>query len=418
VLNGRFRRSLRPATGVRRRSFLFIRLVAAFGGSLAEIRRRSARLAGRVATFGAGFAGARRRSYLLGGLVVTLGAGFAVSGWTGAEPPLELATIDAARRSSLKAVRALREPTPATARLLDRLIADAEVITADERTAPSWERSPGRVEAAWTRPLLTARKSLVDVHSRRRTWETRWTSLRDSLAADVRRAQLEADEAGVSRREISAAKQAALKWDLAQRYAASGAHERAVVAAEQAREFTEIVRSGFVALHARYRDPRQLRRWRALADETIAYSRASGETVFLVDKLKRKLYVYSAGKRIATYNAELGVKGLRQKLHSGDQATPEGRYRVTQVRGTGRTQYYKALLLDYPNPEDRARYAFGRRSGEVPRRAGIGSLIEIHGDGGQGRDWTDGCVALRNDDMDRLFARAQTGMTVTIVGTF
>jgi L,D-peptidoglycan transpeptidase YkuD (ErfK/YbiS/YcfS/YnhG family) len=54
----------------------------------------------------------------------------------------------------------------------------------------------------------------------------------------------------------------------------------------------------------------------------------------------------------------------------------------------------------------------------VPLRAGVGSLIEIHGDGGQGRDWTDGCVALSNSDMDRVFARARVGTPVTIVGTF
>ena len=418
MLNGWLRRSLRPATGSRRRSFHFGALVALLGTSLAGIRRWSFRFGALVAGLGTSLAGIRRRSYLLGGLVATLGASLAVSAWSGGEPALDQTIIGGARHASYAAVRTLRDQVPATARLLDRLVADAETITADETTAPSWERNPGRVEAAWTRTLVTARKALGELHGRRRTWETRWSSLRDSLATDIRRAQLEADESGVSRREIAAAKQAALKWDLAQRYATSGAHERAVVAAEQAREFTQIVRSGFVALHSRYRDPRQLRRWKALAEETIAFSRQSGETVFLVDKLKRKLYVYSAGKRVATFSAELGVKGLRQKMHSGDQATPEGRYRVTQVRGPGRTQYYKALLLDYPNPEDRARFAYGKRTGEVPRRAGIGSLIEIHGDGGQGRDWTDGCVALRNDDMDRIFVRARPGTTVTIVGTF
>lgn len=362
--------------------------------------------------------GYRRRSFLFGSLVATVGASFAASAWTGGEIRPSPTIVDGARRSSLAAARALRAEAPATARLLDRLIGDAEVITADERTAPAWERNPGRTEAAWSRALVTAHRSLAEVRGRQRTFETRWEALAESLDADIRRAQLEANEAGVSRREMSAAKQARLKWDLARRYAAAGAHERALVEAEQAREFTRIVRSGFVALHARYSDPKQLNRWRSLANETIAFSRESGETVFLIDKLKRKLHVYTAGKRVATYNAELGVKGLRQKLHSGDQATPEGRYRVTQVRGPGRTQYYKALMLDYPNNEDRARYAYGKRTGAVPVRAGIGSLIEIHGDGGQGRDWTDGCVALRNDDMDRVFDRARHGMTVTIVGTF
>lgn len=362
--------------------------------------------------------GYRRRSFLFGSLVATLGASFATFSWSGGEPPTQPSVIATARRSSLAAVRALRGEAPATARLLDRLIGDAEVITADELSAPAWERNPGRAEAAWTRTLLTAHQSLSQVRGRQKIYRTRWESLAETVAADVRRAQLEANEAGVSRREIAAAKQATLKWDLALRYASSGAHERAVTAAEQARDFTKIVRSGFVALHARYSDPKQLNRWRALANETIASSRETGETVFIVDKLKRKLYVYSAGRRVATYNAELGVKGLRQKLHAGDQATPEGRYRVTQVRGPGRTQYYKALMLDYPNSEDRARYAYGRRTGAVPSRAGIGSLIEIHGDGGQGRDWTDGCVALRNADMDRVFASARPGTAVTIVGTF
>jgi L,D-peptidoglycan transpeptidase YkuD (ErfK/YbiS/YcfS/YnhG family) len=54
----------------------------------------------------------------------------------------------------------------------------------------------------------------------------------------------------------------------------------------------------------------------------------------------------------------------------------------------------------------------------VPANAGIGSLIEIHGEGGQGRDWTDGCVALSNSDMDRVFSHARVGTPVTIVGTF
>jgi len=350
--------------------------------------------------------------------VATVGASFAASSWQGSEPRPAAATVDAARRASQRALRALRSDVPATAALLDQLIADAEVVTADERTAPSWERYPGRTEAAWTRVLTTAHTSLSELRSRQRTYAERWNSLRAGLESEVRTAQLEANEAGVGRREMSAAKQASLKWDLAQRYAAAGAHDRAVVEAEQAREFTRIVRAGFVALHARYSESRYLRQWRELANETIAFSRSSGETVFVIDKLKRKLYVYDGGRRSASFNVELGVKGLRQKLYAGDQATPEGRYRVTKIRGEGKTQFYKALLLDYPNAEDRARYSYGRRTGQVPRRAGIGSLIEIHGEGGQGRDWTDGCLALKNSDMDRLFARAQAGMTVTIVGTF
>jgi L,D-peptidoglycan transpeptidase YkuD (ErfK/YbiS/YcfS/YnhG family) len=73
-------------------------------------------------------------------------------------------------------------------------------------------------------------------------------------------------------------------------------------------------------------------------------------------------------------------------------------------------------MLDYPNPEDRARYRALVRSGRVSRRHGIGGDIEIHGKGGRGQDWTQGCVALENSDMDDLVPRVRVGTPVTIVG--
>lgn len=361
--------------------------------------------------------GFRRRSFLFGVLAVTAGAGFAAGAWDGTPQGAAL-SIGAMRQTSFGAVRAIRAEQPAAARLIDRLIADAEIITADETTAPFWERNPGRVEAAWTRVHLESHRALAAAGLRRKGLDSRWNGLRESVRAEVRNALLESNESGLGRREISAAKQAQLRWSLAERYAAAGAIDRALTEAETARRFTQIVHDGFATLHARFRDPKNLASWRRMVDETVALSRSTGATVLVVDKLKRRLHVYSAGKRIASYEAELGAKGLRQKMHSGDQATPEGRYRVSQVKGHGRTKYYRALLINYPNDEDRVRYALGKRVGQVPARAGIGSLIEIHGDGGQGRDWTDGCVALANQDMDQVFARARVGTPVTIVGTF
>jgi lipoprotein-anchoring transpeptidase ErfK/SrfK len=81
------------------------------------------------------------------------------------------------------------------------------------------------------------------------------------------------------------------------------------------------------------------------------------------------------------------------------------------------TLYYKALLLDYPNADDRRAFARARRAGEVSAGTGIGGLIEIHGEGGLGRDWTKGCVALTNADIDDLFQRVDVGTPVTIVGS-
>jgi L,D-peptidoglycan transpeptidase YkuD (ErfK/YbiS/YcfS/YnhG family) len=359
----------------------------------------------------------RRRSFLFGGLVLTLGATLASSSWDGPAHTKDF-SLPATRASLLGAVRVLRPEAPATARLLDHLVGDAEAITADERTAPSWERNPGRTEAAWARALLVANRGLADFQHRRATYGMRWDGLRAGVGADVRRALAESDEAGLGRREISAAKQANLKWELAERYAGAGYDDRAIAEAEQAQSFAAIVHQGFLTLHARFGERKNVLQWRQMVSETIARSRADGSTALIVDKLRRRLYVYRSGTRVASFEVELGAKGLKQKMFAGDQATPEGEYRVAQVKSERQTHYHRALLINYPNDADRARFSWGQRVGIVPRRAGIGSLIEIHGEGGQGRDWTDGCLALSNRDMERVFAEARLGMDVTIVGTF
>jgi L,D-peptidoglycan transpeptidase YkuD (ErfK/YbiS/YcfS/YnhG family) len=362
--------------------------------------------------------GFRRRSLLFGGLLAVLGASLAARSYetvAAGGPPF---SPERPRAALLDAVRALRPHVPGAARHVDRLIADAEVVTSGEAAAPFWSRTPGRTQAAWSRALVVAHGSLAELRRREASLAESWATVAASVGPAVRLAVEESGEAAFGRREIAAAQQATLKWKFAQSYAAAGDHARAIAEAEKARVFTKAVRTSFVALHSRFSDPKNLRHWRALVAETVARSKRERSTAFVVDKLRRRLHVYTNGQRVASYNAEIGAKGLMQKIHAGDQATPEGRYRVTEVRGPGRTRYYKALLIDYPNAEDRARYNFGKRNGQVPGRAGIGSLIEIHGDGGQGRDWTDGCVALTDSDMDRVFAKARVGTPVTIVGTF
>src|SRR5206468_11422839 len=101
----------------------------------------------------------------------------------------------------------------------------------------------------------------------------------------------------------------------------------------------------------------------------------------------------------------------------GDAASAEGRYRISEVRGPGKTRCYRDLMPDYANAEDMARIRKMKRSGDVGRRDEVGSLIEIHGHGGRKQDWTKGCVALDDDHMDDLVPRVRVGTRVTIVGT-
>jgi lipoprotein-anchoring transpeptidase ErfK/SrfK len=175
-----------------------------------------------------------------------------------------------------------------------------------------------------------------------------------------------------------------------------------------------------ISLHAatsRFADDESLRTWRGWLAETVEWSRTTGRTAVVVDKDAHRLTVYQAGRVVREYDADLGWNNVGDKLHQGDGATPEGRYRITDKKSGGRSRYHKALLLDYPNREDLRELAALKASGEIPRDTHAGGLIEIHGDGGRGKDWTDGCVAITNAEIDWLFARVAVGTPVTIVGS-
>jgi murein L,D-transpeptidase YafK len=155
--------------------------------------------------------------------------------------------------------------------------------------------------------------------------------------------------------------------------------------------------------------------WRKWSEEAIHRSQG-GDVAFVVDKLRRRMTVYRAGKKERSYSVDIGLGGMERKLQSGDDATPEGLYKVQEIRGPGQTRYHRAFLLDYPNDQDRKRFDQARRSGSLPPGADPGGLIEIHGEGGRDRDWTKGCVALTNAEMDEIFPWVRVGTPVAIVG--
>jgi len=166
----------------------------------------------------------------------------------------------------------------------------------------------------------------------------------------------------------------------------------------------------------RYTSRKQVATWRRWIDETRAWSRSTGQPAIVVLKEKNALVLLSNGAPVRTYDAEVGSNALGVKQRQGDRATPEGRYRIVKKKDRGQSRYYRALLLDYPNDADRQRFAAAQRREEIPPGARIGGLIEIHGDGGRGQNWTEGCVALSNRDLDDLYPRVSVGTRVTIVG--
>ena len=157
--------------------------------------------------------------------------------------------------------------------------------------------------------------------------------------------------------------------------------------------------------------------WKKWIDLTIIESKRNNDYSIIIDKFSRKCYVYYSGKRKYEFDAELGKNWVGDKRVKGDKATPEGMYRITKKFDNRKTKYYKALLLNYPNEEDTARFREEIANGSLPRNAKIGGLIEIHGNGGKGIDWTEGCVALTDREMDLIFKITKVGTPVTIVGS-
>jgi len=164
----------------------------------------------------------------------------------------------------------------------------------------------------------------------------------------------------------------------------------------------------------RYSQSDLINKWKDFVRDTIVESKKKGIAAIIVNKAERTLTMYKGGKAVLNFNIGIGRNGYRDKLFSGDGATPEGRYRIIKKSGIGKSKYYKALLLDYPNQDDRKEFLKAKRKGLISNKARIGGLIEIHGGGEDGTTY--GCIALENHHMDELFERVAVGTPVTIVG--
>ena len=193
-----------------------------------------------------------------------------------------------------------------------------------------------------------------------------------------------------------------------------GDYVQAASRASESGQQSRIVSQNAVEAASRYADASLVARWRRMIDETVGWSRDSGGTAIIVLKENHRVDLYDNGRVIRSYPADIGYRSVNDKMSSGDAATPEGRYKVTAKKNA--SNYYRALALNYPNDEDRAQFEKLRRAGVIPRGASPGGLIEIHGNGGRGKDWTKGCVALKDSDIDDLFPRVSVGTPVTIVG--
>jgi murein L,D-transpeptidase YafK len=118
----------------------------------------------------------------------------------------------------------------------------------------------------------------------------------------------------------------------------------------------------------------------------------------VVHKAGRKMELFREGELVASYRISLGLVPSGHKQREGDFRTPEGRYRLT--RRNAKSEFFLAVQVSYPEATD---IALARRNGWQP-----GGAIMVHGLPNHLRysrerylstDWTDGCIALSNEDM-------------------
>jgi murein L,D-transpeptidase YafK len=133
----------------------------------------------------------------------------------------------------------------------------------------------------------------------------------------------------------------------------------------------------------------------------------------VVTKSERKLVLMKSGRVLKTYSIALGGSPAGAKERQGDHRTPEGTY-VLDFRNA-QSRFYKSIHISYPNAEDRAR---ATRLHVLP-----GGDVFIHGlPNGYGSigaghrlyNWTDGCIAVTNGEMDEIWALVPNGTRIEI----
>jgi len=131
----------------------------------------------------------------------------------------------------------------------------------------------------------------------------------------------------------------------------------------------------------------------------------------LVDKGDRTLIAYAEGREIARYaNIRFGDAPTGHKQFEGDERTPEGNYTINGRNP--KSAYHLSLRISYPNAADRA---YAKAQGRSP-----GGDIFIHGQPNRwpgpplASDWTDGCIALSNAEIEQLWDLVPDGTPITI----
>lgn len=145
----------------------------------------------------------------------------------------------------------------------------------------------------------------------------------------------------------------------------------------------------------------------------ISFSTCAEVDLVRVDKSENRMYLIANGEVIKNYHVAFGESPKGHKQQEGDEKTPEGSYTLDYIKED--SAFYRAMHISYPNQKD---IKEAKRKGVSP-----GGLIMVHGQSNrpgwlsstaQRTNWTDGCIALTNSEMDEFMALVKVGTEISI----
>ena len=143
-------------------------------------------------------------------------------------------------------------------------------------------------------------------------------------------------------------------------------------------------------------------------------------TVYLViDKSDYELNVYDYKGWFATYPVVFGNNSLADKKMEGDRCTPEGNFHILSKKI--HDKWDRFMALDYPTRESYEKFRERKLNGEIPENARIGGGVGIHGTWPHDdyiidryKNWTMGCISMKNQDVEDLYSYLPVGARLTI----
>jgi len=133
----------------------------------------------------------------------------------------------------------------------------------------------------------------------------------------------------------------------------------------------------------------------------------------LVNKSEKKMYLLFHEKNVKEYNVVFGANPKGHKQQKGDEKTPEGKYLLDFKKED--SSFHKAIHISYPNEKDKT---MAKKNGVNP-----GGSIMIHGQKNglgwlswlsQKFNWTDGCIAVTNKEIEEIWSVVKTGAPIDI----